>query len=97
MPGLVREMGIGRHTIHFDAHRLEGVVVVGQIAQFGRAHECEVGRIEHDDRPFAFQVGVRNVDKFAIVESGGFEWLDLCIDQGHSVFSVGLNKIGMTE
>ena len=49
VPRLVRKMRVGRYRIDFNAERLEGVVVVGEVAEFGRADEGEVGRVEEHD------------------------------------------------
>ena len=70
MPGLVSEMRIGRHSVDLDAQLLEFGVAVGEIAQFGRADEGEVGRVEEDDRPLALQVFIRDLNELAGVEGG---------------------------
>jgi hypothetical protein len=69
----VRKVRVGRDAVDFDAQPLEFGVVVGQIAQFGRADESEVCRVEEDDRPFAAQVGVGDGNELASMESGGVE------------------------
>jgi hypothetical protein len=63
--------------------------VISQVAEFGWADKGEVSRIEHDNRPFAFQVCIRNGYEFAVVKSIGSEWLNLGINQGHGHFSFG--------
>jgi hypothetical protein len=50
--------------------------VVGHIAQLGRAHEGEVGRVEEEDGPLALDVVAGDVDELAILVSGGLEGLD---------------------
>ena len=59
VPRLVGEVGVGRHRVDLDAELLELGVVVGQVAELGRADEGEVGRVEEDDRPLALQVVAR--------------------------------------
>ena len=81
MPGLVREVGVGGHRVDLDADFLEGRVFIRQVAQFGWADEGEVGRVENDDRPFAFQVGVGYGTKLAVVKSSGLERFDFGVDQ----------------
>ena len=51
--------------------------------QFRGAHEGEVGRIEEDDRPFTLQVGIADLDKFAVVEGLGFERFDKAVNDRH--------------
>ena len=55
VPGLVGEVRVGGYAVDFGAEFLEFGVVVGQIAQLGRADEGEVGRVEHENRPFALE------------------------------------------
>jgi hypothetical protein len=81
VPGLVCEMRIRGYRVHFHADLLERLVFVSQVAQFGRADEGEVSRVEDDDRPFALQVGVGYGTKLAVVKSGGFERFDFGVDQ----------------
>ena len=71
VPRLVGEVGVGRHRVDLDAELLELGVVVGQVAELGRADEGEVGRVEEHDRPLALEVGVADVDELAVVEGGG--------------------------
>src|SRR5690606_12492708 len=68
VPSLVGEVRIRGDGIHFDAHLLQLVVVVGQVAQLGRADEGEVGRVEEHDGPLAAQVGVGDLNELAVVE-----------------------------
>ena len=85
VPGFVGEVGVGGNGVDFHAQLGEFGVVVSQVAQFGRADEGEVSRVEEHYRPFAFQVGIAYVDEFAIVKSGSLERFDFGIDQryGH--------------
>src|SRR5690554_6267445 len=85
VPCLVGEVGVGGHTVNFDAHLLEFFVLVLQVAQLGGADKGEVGRIEEENVPLAFQVGVGNVDELTVVVSGSFERLDFGIQQRHAV------------
>nr|GEU28309.1 hypothetical protein [Tanacetum cinerariifolium] len=83
VPCLVCEMGVGRYAVHVHAQLGEFRLLLGQIFQFGWAHEGEVGWVEHQDGPLAFQGFVADFDEFTVNISGGIEWLDLGIDQGH--------------
>src|SRR5690606_31275594 len=76
-------VGVGGHAVDLDAQLLEFSVVVGQVFEFGRAHEGEVGGVEHENGPLALQVLVGDVDELAVLVGGGLERLDLRIDQGH--------------
>ena len=81
MPGLVGEVRVSRHRIHFDAHLFELVVVVCKVTELGRADKCEIGRIEKHHGPFAAQVGVGHGDELAVVEGRGLERFDSRVDQ----------------
>ena len=83
VPGLVGEVGVGGHAVDVDAERLELAVVVGEVAELGRADEGEVGRVEEHDGPAATQVGVGDRDELAVLVGGGGERLDLGVDQAH--------------
>ena len=86
MPGLVGEMAVRRNAVDIDTHLLEFSMAVGQVFEFGRADKGEVGRIEHEHVPLACQAGFGQVNELAVVKGGGFERLDLGIDQGHVGF-----------
>ncbi|MNP11854.1 hypothetical protein D3C76_1040630 [compost metagenome] len=83
VPGFVGEVGVGRHAVDFYTQILELGVVVGQVAQLGRADEGEVGRVEEYDGPFALEVGFRHFDELALVVSSGFERFYLAVDDRH--------------
>ncbi|MNZ34573.1 hypothetical protein D3C78_519520 [compost metagenome] len=83
MPGFVGEVGVGGHTVDFHAQVFEFGVVVGQVAQLGRADEGEVGRVEEHHGPFALEVGFRHFDELALVVSSGFERFYLAVDDRH--------------
>lgn len=76
MPGFVGEMRVGRDSIDFHPQCLERVIVICEITQFGWTNDGEVGRVEKHDGPLAFQIGITNRNKFAIVRSGGVERLN---------------------
>jgi hypothetical protein len=80
MPSFVREVCIGRHGIHFYANFLKFSVGVSQVTQFSWANESEICRVEADNRPFSFQIGIADINKFAVVKSGSFEGLDRGVD-----------------
>ena len=88
VPRLVREVGVGRHRVHLDAEALQILVVVGEVAELGRADEREVGRVEEEDRPLAAQVVAGDVDELAGAEAGCGEGLDLGVHERHGGSSV---------
>jgi hypothetical protein len=83
VPGLVREVRIGRHAVDFNAELLEIGVAIGQVTQFGRANKREVGRIENENRPLALQAFFSDGHEFAVVISLCLERFDLTIDDRH--------------
>ena len=84
VPGLVAEVGVGRHTVDFDAQRLERIVLLTEIFEFGRADEREVGRIEEEHGPLAFDVLFGDVEEIlARLECGVAERLDGAADDTH--------------
>ncbi|MPM79922.1 hypothetical protein SDC9_126965 [bioreactor metagenome] len=89
-PGLVREVGVGRDRIDFDAQLLEFGVQIGHVAEFGRADEGEVGRVEEEDRPLALQVGIGHGDELAVLVGLDDERLELAVDDGHVFLLSGL-------
>ena len=87
MPGLVREVRIGGNGVALDAQLLEFRIDIGQIAQLGRADEGEVGWVEKDNGPLAFEVGVADRNELASVKSGGLEGFDFGVNVRHGGFS----------
>ncbi len=83
MPGLVDEVRVGGDREHLDAELLQLVVVVGQIAQLGGAHEGEVARVEEEDGPLAGHVGLGDVDELTVPVGVLLEGEDLGVDQTH--------------
>ena len=87
-PGFVGEVGVGRNGIHLDAQLLELCVFVGQVFQLSRADEREIGGVEHNQRPFAFEVFVANGKKaLARLIRLGVEWQDGGVDERHGMDS----------
>lgn len=64
VPGLVRDMLVGRDRVDLDAQLLELCVAVGQIFEFGWADKAEIGRIKENDGPFSFEVLIGNGNEF---------------------------------
>ena len=56
MPRFVGEVGISRDRVNVYAQLLQFVVMVSHVAQFGRANEGEVSRIEEEDAPATFGI-----------------------------------------
>jgi len=84
VPGLVREVGVGRDRIDLHAELLELGVVVGQVLQLRRADEGEVGRVEEHHRPLALQVGVADLDELAALIGLGGEGKNGRVDGSHA-------------
>jgi hypothetical protein len=76
MPGFVGEMRVRRDSIDFHPQCLERVIVICEITQFSWTNEGEVGQVEKHDGPLAFQIGITDRKKFAIVISRGIERLN---------------------
>jgi hypothetical protein len=76
----VKWVSVG-HGVDLDAQLLELGVVVGEVAELGRADEGEVGRVEEHHRPLALEVGLGDVDELAVLEGGGLEREDFGVDQ----------------
>ncbi|STT53265.1 Uncharacterised protein [Klebsiella pneumoniae] len=91
MPRFVGEVGIGRHRVNVYAQLLQFFVMVSHVAQFGRADEGEVSRIEEEDAPAAFGVFLGDFDEFTIFECLVFERFDFGVIKDiytSSVFSL---------
>ncbi len=67
VPRFVGEVGIGRVNVY--AQLLQFFVMVSHVAQFGRADEGEVSRIEEEDAPAAFGVFLGDFDEFTILNA----------------------------
>jgi hypothetical protein len=83
MPNFVGKVGIGSHDVDLRTSFLELGIVICCIFYFCGAVECESGRHKDQDRPFAFEGFVRDLDKFAVMKSLGLKWLNLGIDKRH--------------
>ena len=60
--------------------------MVSHVAQFGRADEGEVSRIEEEDAPAAFGVFLGDFDEFTIFECLVFERFEFGVNLGHLYF-----------
>src|SRR3546814_4301034 len=76
-------MRVGRNAVYLDTQFLEFSVMIGQVFEFGRAYEGEIGGIENEDRPFAGHRRVAYVDELAVMEGGRRARLDFGVDQRH--------------
>ena len=76
MPGHVREVAVGGNRVDFATELFEGVVVVSEVFEFGRADEGEVGRVEEHHGPLAFEFLVGDLNE-VVVEVG------LCLKRQH--------------
>ena len=80
------EVGIGRNGVHVYAQFLQLFVMVCNVAQFSRAYEGEVSRIEEEYAPTAFGVFFGNFDEFTVFECLVFKRFDFSVNQGHLYF-----------
>src|SRR5262249_45690652 len=83
VPGLMREMGIGRYREDLDTEVLKLSVMIGEIAELSGTYEGEVGRVEEKDRPFTFDVGFTDFNELALLIGLRFERLNRCVDERH--------------
>ncbi len=72
MPRFVGKVGVGRNRVNVYAQFLQLFVMVSHVAQFGRANESEVGRVEEEDAPAAFSVFFGNFDEFTVFLNARF-------------------------
>ena len=86
VPGLVAEMGVGRHRIDLNAHALQRGILVLQIFQFGRADKGEVRRIEEEHRPLALGCRVADFQKLAGLKSLRGEGFNRAANERHRHF-----------
>ena len=80
MPRFVGEVGVGRDGVHVYAQLLQFFVMVCDVAQFGRANESEVSRVEEEDAPAAFGIFLGYFDEFTVFERLVFERFDFGIN-----------------
>ena len=57
--------------------------MIGEVFQFGRADEGEVGGIEEEDRPLAFQIGLGDFNEVPLLVRLGDEGLNGFSDNRH--------------
>ena len=80
MPCLVDEVGVGAHGVDLHAEFLELFIFFSHILKFGWAYECEVGRIEEKDCPFAEHILVCDCLELAVVVCLYLEFRDAGVD-----------------
>ena len=85
MPGLVREVRVRGDGVDLNAEGLEFGVVFGEVFEFCRADEREVGRVEEDDGPVTLEVGVGDGLELALMEGFGLEGQDFGLEQRHGL------------
>ena len=74
------EVAVGAYGEYFDTHFLQLFIFAGEILKFRRADEGEIGRIEEENGPFAFQVVAGYGYELVVVVCLNFEFGQLCID-----------------
>ena len=77
VPGFVREVCVGGNGINFAADLFELSIVISEVFKLRRADEREVGRLEENHGPFAFQVCVCDFFEFEALEGLNAEGLKL--------------------
>ena len=92
MPGLVREVRVRGDGVDLNAEGLEFGVVFGEVFEFRRADEREVGRVEEDDGPMTLEGGFGQFDEFAVGVGLGLEGKDFSVQKGHFVNS-GMRRV----
>ncbi|MOA50208.1 hypothetical protein D3C78_1732000 [compost metagenome] len=73
MPCFVHEVGIRGYGVYFYAKVFQCCILILQVFKFSWAHKCEVCWVEANYAPFAFEVLVRYLDEFTVVESHRFK------------------------
>ena len=91
MPSLVHEVGVGGDTVNLNAHLLQLLVVVCEVAELGRADEGEVAWVEEEDGPLAEDVVLADLGELAVVENRVLEIQNLSVDQRHMNFLPALS------
>ena len=86
VPRFVGEVGIGRNRVNVYAQLLQFFVVVCHVAQFGRANEGEVSRIEEEHAPAAFDIFLGYFDELTVFERLVFERFNFSVNQRHLYF-----------
>ena len=80
MPSLVHKVGVAAHREHLHTGGFQLVVLLGEVHQFRGTNEGEVGGIEEEQGPLAFDVFAGNGLELAVLESVYFEFGCLCVD-----------------
>ena len=86
VPCFVGEVSIGRYCVYVYAQFLQFFVVVSNVAQFGRAYESKVSRVEEEDAPAAFGIFFGDFNEFAVFECLVFKRFNFGVNQGHLYF-----------
>ncbi len=84
VPRLVGGVDVGGYGEYFHTQLLKLFILVGNVAQLGRAYESEVRRVEEKDSPLTFYVGFRNINELAALEGGGVERFNFAVNHIHS-------------
>ena len=80
MPCLVHEVAVCAYREHLYAKLFQTVVFLCQVNQLSRAHESEVGWIEEEKSPLAFQVFTAYCLELSVLECLHLELRHLCVD-----------------
>ena len=81
-------MGVGAYGEHFDSHGFQLFVLLCQVLQLSGADEGEVGRVEEEQCPFAFDIVIRNCFELSVLKSLDGELWCVCIDNWFHVLIV---------
>ena len=80
MPRFVGEVGVGRDGVNVYAQLLQFFIMICHVAQFSRANEGEVSRVEEEDAPAAFSIFLGYFDEFTVFECLVFKRFDFGIN-----------------
>ncbi|MNP28608.1 hypothetical protein D3C76_1215830 [compost metagenome] len=86
MPSFVSKVGIGGNRVNVHAQFLQFVVMIRYVAQFGRANEGEVSRIEEEYAPATFGIFLGHFNEFTVFERLVFERFNFGVNQRHLYF-----------
>jgi hypothetical protein len=79
-------VGIGRYRVNVYAQLLQFFVMVCHVAQFSRAYERKISRVEEENTPTTFDIFLGNFDELTVFERLVFERFNFGINQRHLYF-----------
>ena len=82
VPSLMYEVGVSAYREHLNAHILELGIFALKVFELSGAYECEVGGIEEEYGPLAFDVFVGNFFELTVMVSLNFKFGYFRVDDG---------------